>query len=143
MIFSQLENLKRLASELQLDNVIFYGRKPPEAMPEYYAMADAMLVTLTADPFISLTLPGKVQTYMAAGKPILAAANGEIPKVLEEARCGYCAPAENAEALADVVRRFLAEPGKQELGENARRYYEDNFARARFMDRLEAQLKSL
>lgn len=138
---SQLENLKRLASELQLDNVIFYGRKPPEAMPEYYAMADAMLVTLTADPLISLTLPGKVQTYMAAGKPILAAANGEIPKVLEEARCGYCAPAENAEAFADVVRRFLAEPEKQELGENARRYYEENFTRAQFMDRIEEKLK--
>ena len=51
-------------------------------------LADAMLVLLTADKNISRTLPGKVQTYMAAGKPILAAADGETPLILAEAACG-------------------------------------------------------
>lgn len=137
---SELAHLQKLAAEKQLDCVIFHGRKPPEEMPRYYAMADAMLVTLTADPFISLTLPGKVQTYMAAGKPILAAAAGEIPQVLAAARCGWCAEAENAADLAQKVRQFLACPDKAQLGRNARAYYEAHFTRDRFMDTLEREL---
>ena len=137
---SELERLQGLTADLGLTNVIFYGRKPPEDMPAYYAMADALLVFLTADPLISLTLPGKVQTYMAAGKPVLAAANGEIPVLFEDAHCGFCSPAEDVAAFADEVMRFLAEPDKLALGVNARRYYEDHFSRERFIDALEREL---
>lgn len=137
---SELDNLKATAAEKTLTNVIFHGRKPPEEMPEYYAMADAMLVTLTQDPFIGMTLPAKVQSYMAAGKPILAAANGEIPQVLAKAGCGFCAPAEDGTALAAAVEQFLACPDKTALGQKAKAYYEANFTRNRFMETLETQL---
>ena len=139
---SELENLKKMAQELSLDNVVFHGRKPLEEMPRYYAMADAMLVTLTADPFISLTLPGKVQTYMAAGKPILAAAAGEIPHVIHASGCGYCAKAEDPQSLAEAVEAFLACGDKQQLGKNAREYYLTHFTRTMFMNRLEAELQN-
>lgn len=138
---SELENLKAMAQNLGLTSVIFHGRKAPEEMPKYYAMADAMLVTLTADLFISLTLPGKVQTYMAAGKPVIGAATGEIPKVIEAAKCGYCAQAEDAEGLSEAVQTFLNCADKQQLGENARQYYNKHFTRTRFMDTLEQELK--
>lgn len=138
---SELENLKKLTAQLQLENVIFHGRKPMEKMPEYYAMADAMLLTLTADPFVSMTLPGKVQTYMAAGKPILAAGDGEIKAVLSEANCGFCASAEDAQGFADAVKKFLACPNRQELGQNARNYYTNNFTRDAFMRVLENELQ--
>lgn len=138
---SELESLKKLATEKKLDNVIFYGRKPAEEMPGYYAMADAMLVTLTADRFISLTLPGKVQTYMAAGKPIIGAATGEIPNVIRAAQCGYCADAEDAESLAQAVRNFIRNPEKNQLGKNARSYYELHFTREMFMNQLEQELR--
>lgn len=137
---SELNNLKALAKEKKLSNLIFYGRKPQEEMPNYYALADAMLVTLTADPYISLTLPGKVQTYMAAGKPILGAASGETACVLEAARCGFCAPPEDPEKLAEIIRTFICCPHKKQLGQNGRSYYEQHFARQKFMDRLEAEL---
>ena len=137
---SELDNLKTLAAQLELDNVVFHGRKPAEDMPKYYAMADAMLVLLTADKNISRTLPGKVQTYMAAGKPILAAADGETPQVLAQARCGYCAPAEDSLAFAAAVEDFLSDPDKAHLGRNARAFYEQNFTKQRFMDRLEEEL---
>lgn len=137
---SELENLKALRARLALDNIIFHGRKPPEQMPEYYAMADAMLVTLTSDPFIGMTLPNKVQSYMAAGKPILAAANGEIPKVLSAAECGFCAPAEDSEAFAQAVRQFLAHPNRAVLGKNARDYYDKHFTRELFMKNLAQEL---
>ena len=138
---SELEHLKALAAEKQLDSVIFHGRKPPEEMPALYAMADAMLVTLTRDPFISLTLPGKVQTYMAAGKPVLAAARGEIPQVIAAAACGWCADAGDAKGLADISLKFMHSSEKKQLGENARRYYEQHFTRERFMATLEAELR--
>ncbi len=137
---SELENLKALAKELGFNNVIFHGRKPAQDMPQYYAMADAMAVLLTADPNISRTLPGKVQTYMAAGKPIVAAANGETPRVLAEAGCGFCAPAEDSALFAEAVRSFLAEEDKVRLGRNARYFYEDNFEKSIFMDKLEKEL---
>lgn len=139
---SELKNLKKMASEKNLNNVIFYGRKSSEEMRQYYAKADAMLVTLTADRFISMTLPGKVQTYMATGKPIIGAASGEIPRVIEAAQCGYCAKAEDAKGLAKVVRRFISESGDKRdvLGKNARKYYEKNFSRDAFMDHIEREL---
>lgn len=138
---SEQMKLKQLAAEKQLNQVIFHGRKPVEEMPKYYAMADAMLVTLTADEFISLTLPNKVQTYMAAGKPILGAANGEIPLAIEQAKCGFCAKAEDAEGLAEAVKQFLDCKNREELGNNARIFYQQHFTRKHFMDQLEEKLK--
>lgn len=140
---SELENLKAMAAEKNLSQVIFHGRKPPEEMPEYYAKADAMIVTLTDDPFIGMTLPAKVQSYMAAGKPVLATANGEIPQVLSAANCGFCAPAGDAQAFAEAVQQFLSHPDKAVFGQNARAYYEDHFTREQFMNTLEQELTAL
>lgn len=138
---SELERCKELARELGLANVTFHGRKKQEEMPAYYVMADAMLLTLTADPVISMTLPGKTQGYMAAGKPIIAAADGEISRTITRSECGFCAPAEDEEGLARAVLAFLDCPDKRRLGENAARYYQSNFTRERFMDELEAELR--
>ena len=137
---SKLDFCKKAAAEMGLANVIFHGRKDQTEMPRYFAMADAMLLTMFDDPFVSLTLPRKAQTYMAAGKPIIGAANGEISHVIEEAACGFCANAEDPQGLADAVLKFLQYPDKFQLGYNARAYYERNFSRQKFMDRLEAAL---
>lgn len=137
---SELENLKNKAQRMGLDNVIFYGRKPLSEMPAYYAKADAMLVTLTGDQFIGMTLPAKVQSYMAAGKPVLAAANGEIPNVIRAADCGFCAKAEDVQDFANAVRAFLTCEDKSALGARARAYYEANFTCEKFMERLETEL---
>lgn len=137
---SELARCQKMAKELELENVFFHGRKSASEMPGYFAMADAMLLTLIADPLISLTLPGKAQTYMAAGKPIIGAANGEIPAVIRKSGCGFCAKAGDAEGLAEAVLEFLRTPNKAQLGRNAKEYYQRNFCRERFMDRLEATL---
>lgn len=134
---SEYENLKKQAADLK--NVIFYGRKPLREMPDYYAMADAMLVTMQKDPVISLTLPGKVQTYMAAGKPIIGAIDGETAFVIYDAKCGLCTEAENAEQLAKSVRQFMNE-NKAQLGENSRRYYCQHFEKQQFIDKLEESM---
>lgn len=72
----ELGNVKKLASELKTDNVIFYGQRPLEEMPKLYKIADVMLVSLEDKPYANMTIPGKVQSYMAVGKPIVGAING-------------------------------------------------------------------
>ena len=137
---SDLERLQKLAADWKLKNVVFYGRRPVYEMPEFYAKADAMLVTLKADPVLSLTLPGKVQSCMAAGKPIIGAVDGETARVIAEAECGYCGPAEDAGRLAENILEFSS-ANMTQMGKNARAYYEQQFEKTRFIDTLEGALK--
>ncbi len=136
---TELENLQKEAKELP--NVIFYGRRPVEEMSEFYAKADAMLVTLVKDPVLSYTLPGKVQSYMAAQKPVIGAVDGETAKVIREANCGYCGGAENVDELVANIQAFIQCQEKEQLGLHARAYYEAHFAKQIFMDRLESFLR--
>lgn len=129
----ELDGLKKRAEGLS--NIAFYGRKPIEDMPKYYEIADAMLVTLTADPIISLTLPGKVQTYMAAGKPIVGSINGETALVLNEAQGGYCGEAENAKVLAENICALI-KTKTDEIGLTNRKYYIANFSKETFINKL-------
>lgn len=132
---TDLERLQGIAKGLS--NITFYGRRPLEEMPEFYAKADAMLVTLKADPILSLTLPGKVQSYMAVGKPIIGAIDGETAEVIKAAECGYCGKADDVDELVANIEQFMKNEEKECLGINARNYYEKNFTRGQFMDRLE------
>lgn len=132
---SELTRMQDLAKELELDNVVFYGRLPLEEMPRFYAMSDAMLITLKKDPVLSLTLPGKVQSYMAAGKPIIGAIDGETAEVIKEAGCGFCGKAEDADVLAQNIRAFLSADGTT-LGRNARSYYKKHFTKEQFIQHL-------
>lgn len=136
---SDLERLQELAKDI--DNVFFYGRRPLEEMPYFYAKADALLVTLAADPILSLTLPGKVQSYMAVGKPIIGAIDGETKHIIKEAGCGYCGKAESIEELVNNIKMFIKkDTDRISMGENARNYYEENFLKHVFMDKLESTL---
>ena len=139
---TDLERLQGIAKEQGLNNVVFYGRRPLEEMPGFYARSDAMLVTLKADPVLSLTLPGKVQSYMAAGKPIIGAINGETARVIAEAECGFCGPAEDGEALAENIRAFILCGRQQAMGGNALVWYDRYFHRDMFMKKLEEKMKA-
>ena len=136
----EIDNMKKLSEELSAP-VLFHGRKSIEEMPKYYAMADAMLVTLQADPVLSLTLPGKVQSYMAVGKPIIGAIDGETKNVIEDAQCGFCGKADNAAELAENVRKYINSKDRVTMGQNARKHYENKFDKKLFMDRIEHLFK--
>lgn len=124
---------KRLEMKAQgLRNITFYGRRPLEEMPSFYEMADAMLVTLSADPILSLTLPGKIQSYMAAGKPIISAANGETAAIIELAKCGFVGEAENVNMLVSNIKKFIGYNKKKQLGDSAYTFYTNYFNRKCF-----------
>lgn len=140
---TDLERLKKIKEDKKIENVIFYGRRPLEEMPGFYEKADAMLITLAADPVLSLTLPGKVQSYMAVGRPVIAAINGETASIINEADCGYCGNAEDTEKLADNILKFIkaTEEERKVWAQNARKYYELNFEKSKFIDTLENELE--
>lgn len=135
---TEIDRIRKSAEGME--QVIFHGRQPLEKMPDYYAMADAMLVSIKRDPLISLTLPGKVQTYMAAGKPIIAAADGETDQTIREAGCGLCAPAEDAAALAECVRQYIRDGRTDEYGRNASAFYTSQMSKESFFASLEQYL---
>ncbi len=131
---SELFSLKEQAKDLP--RVSFLGRKPLSEMPKYYEAADAMLITLKGDTVGNTTLPGKVQTYMAAAKPIVGAIDGETSDVLNEAQGGYCVPAEDAEALAKAIKALAASGEAEKIGLKNRDYYMKHFSKERFLERL-------
>lgn len=136
---SEYEYLKKEGKNIK--NVHFYGRKPLGEMNYFYSKADAMLVTMKDDPILNQTLPGKVQSYMAVGKPIIGAINGETKKVIEEAKCGYCGKSECAEELADNILKFISKgTDRKTMGKNSRKYYEENYRKDLFIEKLEDNL---
>lgn len=137
---SNLENCKALAKEYQLSNVIFYGRKDLNEMPQFYEMADAMLVTLTNNEVISKTLPGKVQSYMAAGKPIIGSINGEAQLIIEEAECGLCCNAEDYLELAKLFVDFKKQ-NISKLSSNSYEYYTTNFSKELFFKKILKEMR--
>ena len=124
---SWVENFR---DENQLkDTVHWVGRHPVEAMPAFFEQADVMLMTLKDVSIFSLTAPAKLQAYMSAGKPILAMMNGEGPRIIKEAACGYSVPASDSRALADTILE-LSRMSKEELkvlGRNGRLYQQQHF----------------
>ena len=140
---TELLSMKALAHELELKNVSFYGRRSLEEMPTFYKKSDAMLVSLIGDSIVSRTIPGKVQSYMAAGKPIIGAISGDTKTIIEEAKCGFVSPEQDAEQLAQNICEFsmLSVEEQKELGKQARYYYEKHFSKEQFMAQLENCLR--
>ncbi len=139
---SEYDYCRKAIIDRKLENIVMHGRKPIEEMPRYYKMADAMIVTLSGESEISMTLPGKVQTYMAAGKPIIGAANGETKEIIEQAKCGFCGEADNSDELAKNVRRFIKTKDKKKLEKNSLNFYEKNFTKKIFINKLMKELKN-
>ncbi|WP_094603861.1 hypothetical protein SPSIL_042730 [Sporomusa silvacetica DSM 10669] len=141
---SSRHKCEALTSQLELKNIIFYGQHPISHMPRFYQMADAFLVTLKANKVISYTLPNKVQSYLAVGKPIIGAIDGETQVVINEAECGLCCPAEDYKGLADIIKKFSVERDKHDIyGRNAKKYYENNFSKKIYMEKLIKLLNKL
>ena len=124
--------------------VYFYGRRPVEEMPRYYKLADACLVSLKADNATGLTLPSKVQGYMAAGKPIIGMIDGSAKEIIEDSKCGICVSANDIKGFANAMKSFIVEKEKyKECGQNGRKYFIENFRQKEFMNKLEKEFERI
>ncbi len=121
------------------------GRFPVEDMPRMFAGVDALLVSLRRDPVLSLTIPAKVQSYLACAKPIIGALDGEGAAVIVEASAGVCSPAEDPQALATSVLGLcdLDAASRVSMGSHGRSYFLANFGSDMLLGRLEAWCSEL
>lgn len=121
----------------------FLGQLPSAAMSAIFADADALLVALRPDPVFSLTIPGKVQSYLSAGKPVLAMLDGEGARVIMESGGGLASAAGDAAGLVASVVRLLGMTPDQRvaMGQCGRDFARQEFGREALFDRLEAWIR--
>lgn len=134
------EVVNQRVKELNLQDVFhLLGAFPSTLMPKYFSCADALLVSLKKDQIFSYTIPSKIQSYLASGKPILTSLDGEGSRIIQEANAGFTSPAEDPIALALIIKKFLSlkENEQKALGKNARKYFQVEFEREMLVDRLE------
>jgi glycosyltransferase involved in cell wall biosynthesis len=136
---------KQVALQGLEDTVHLLGRHPPERMYAFFAQADTMLVTLKADPAFGLTVPGKIQSYMACGRPIVASLDGEGAKLISESGAGLVSAAEDAEGLANSVKTLFRMPKRERerMGLRGKEYCNQNFDREILIDRVVKWMRDL
>ena len=136
--------MKVLAEGMKLTNVIFHGSVPLHQMPIFYQKSLAMIVTLDDLPFCHMTLPGKVQSYMASGKPIISCASGATNRLIIEANCGLTSESCDFVGLAKNIKALAYHPEQCVLySKNASQYSNEHFSKKVFIDRLENECFSL
>lgn len=120
------------------NSVLLLGRFPATSMPKFFAHADAMLVTLKKDPLFAVTIPAKIQSYMACAKPIVAAIDGEGAQIIAEADAGLAVNSGDHDGLAKAVRSLyeMDRANRQQLGINGRNYFNQHFDRKVLFNRL-------
>ncbi len=127
------------------ERVHLLGRHPKESMPGYFSLADAMLVTLKREPIFALTIPAKVQSYLACGKPVIAALDGEGGRIIREAGAGIAVPAEDSVGLANAILKMRAMSVQERLamGNRGLSYFKTRFESSLLTDRLNTWLNEV
>ena len=132
--------LQELISKINLFNVnekfVIIPKQPAECIPVLLSACDVAFLSFSNDDLWAKTIPAKLQSYMACGMPIIAAAKGETKRVIEEAQCGECVSIDNAEELSHALIE-MRELDMQQMSTNSRKYFEKNFDKQKLMDYME------
>jgi glycosyltransferase involved in cell wall biosynthesis len=123
--------------------VLMLGRHPVDRMPSFFKHAEALLVSLKDEPIFSMTIPNKLPSYLAAGKPILTMLNGEGARVINESASGLTCPAGDAQALVDSVLKLsaMSTDEREKMGRNGLEYSKREFDRSNLIAKLEQMLE--
>lgn len=134
--------IKDQIAQRGLTNIYLAGRFPIDAMPGYLQKAEVLLVSLSDEPIFALTVPNKIQAYMASGRPIVASLNGEGARLVVESGAGISSPAEDPVALAKAILSLyqMSTEQRRQIGENGRAYYRKHFDHEILVDQLIAHL---
>jgi len=124
----------KIIEELNVQEMFtLMDRQPAEKIPGIMAANDAAILCFKDSPLFKMTIPAKLQSYMACGMPVLASASGEAAEIVNSAQCGLCSEPGDAEKLAEniLILSKKKEEEMQILGDNALRYYETNFSKSK------------
>jgi glycosyltransferase involved in cell wall biosynthesis len=128
----EVSRLKARTQALALTNVVFLPAVPMAEVGTMLAAADALLVHLRKDPLFEITIPSKTQAYMAVGKPLLMAVNGDAADLVKQSNSGLTAESENPVALAESAQCLADMPLDQllSMGNRARHFYQEHLGLA-------------
>lgn len=118
----------------------FISRQPATRIPELLASNDVAFQCLTDSPLFAMTIPAKLQSYMACGIPVIASANGETSRILKESGAGLSSPAGDAHELARIIFEILNRSPEQlrVMGLSAREYYNENFNKQELLNEMDS-----
>ena len=122
------------------EKFILLPRVPASRIPEILSACNAGFISFAQTPLWEMTIPAKLQSYMACGKAIIASASGETKRIIQEAECGICCEIGNAQALADGIRELIR-ADCQDMGRKARKYFRENFDKKKLMDQMDRFIK--
>lgn len=132
------ENFLRQIHNLEVDDFFhLIGWQPAEAIPKILAASDIAFLSFSGNPLFSMTIPAKLQSYMACGMPILAAASGETKRIIEDAACGICCEIGDADKLADAIRHLQNGACLSDMAKRSRAYFEVHFTKKELMDEID------
>lgn len=133
------EKLEREIREGEVEEMFFLlGRKEPEEIPGYLSHFDAAFLSFADNPLFEMTIPAKLQSYMACGMPVIAAASGETERVINEAQCGICCGLGKEKELLQAVMAMtqMSENRIGQMSSNALMYYDRYFQKDKWMDQV-------
>ena len=127
---TDVDCLKQKAKELELHNVKFLARRPVTEIGSIIQLADVLLVHLKKDPLFEVTIPSKIQAYLAAGRPILAGVRGDAAKLVEMAAAGCSCNPEDPKSISEAILTMsrMSPSELRSTGERGRKYYSDNLS---------------
>jgi colanic acid biosynthesis glycosyl transferase WcaI len=134
---ARLEAMREIKKRDLQQKFVFLGAYPLEVMPALFAKADALLVSLKKDYLFSMTAPSKLQPYMASGRPLIAALDGEGAEIVaSRAQCGLAAGAGDPQGLADCILKLssMNPKDREQLGKNGQNYYFTHFAKEKALE---------
>lgn len=142
---SKLSWLQTEISLKKINNIFLEGRYPIETMPLLLRQACVLLVSLSDQPVFELTIPSKIQSYLAAGIPIIACLNGEGARVIREANAGVTVNAEDDKGLARAIIKLYKMPSveREAMGNNGRIYFKQHFDEEMLVSELINHFKTL
>ena len=142
----KLDFIENTIKTHQLEETVYLlGSYPLSSMPFFFNESDVMLVSLKNEAIFNITVPAKLQAYMAFGKPIIGLLKGEGATIIEDANCGYVCSQSNSSELVDLILKLekLEEQGLEKLSKNAKDYYLQNFSKTKNLNFLETLFMKL
>ena len=124
------ERVQAIVRERQLSNITFVGQQSREKIPAFIGASDVCLVLLRKTELFKTVIPTKMLEFMSCAKPVILGVDGQARQILDEARAGITIEPENANALADAIKRLKADEAEgRTFGQNARAYIIDRCSR--------------
>jgi len=136
---SKKEWFSKKIDELSLnDNVLFIDRMPVIEMPSLFWHADIMLASLKNEEIFSITIPSKIQSYMASGKPILSMISGETLNIINDSKCGLsCDSGDFNNLQENVLKAYnMTDQELRSMGLNGKKYYLKHFEKTIIIKKL-------